>query len=289
MQPTVLVTGSNGQLGQELQVIAKDYIQYQFIFTNRNSLDITNELAVNDFFAKHKINYCINAAAYTAVDKAETDQENVMTANALAPLYLAKACTANNATLIHVSTDYVFDGSQQNPYSEADATNPINYYGTSKLVGENNVLQHCDNAIIIRTSWVYSSFGNNFVKTMMRLMNEKESINVINDQIGSPTNAASLANVIMQFITQLNAGKNIKGIYNYSSDTVISWYDFAVEINNIIQSKCVINAIPTTAYPTPAKRSAYSVLNKTKIATDIGIQFNDWKEELRDCIKKMKA
>ncbi len=288
MQPTILVTGSNGQLGQELQEFAKQYKQFDFIFTNRNTLDITKKNAVNDFFAKQTIKYCINAAAYTAVDKAETDKENAFAANVLAPKYLALACTQHNTKLIHISTDYVFDGTSQNPYTESNTTNPINYYGATKLDGENVVLQHNKEAIIIRTSWVYSSFGNNFVKTMIRLMNEKERINVINDQIGSPTYAASLANHLLQIVQQIEESNIVTGIFNYSSNCSISWYDFAIAIKEIIKSNCIVNAIPTLQYPTPAKRSSYSVLDKTKIETTLGIVFKDWKEELKECIKILK-
>jgi dTDP-4-dehydrorhamnose reductase len=189
--------------------------------------------------------------------------------------------------LIHISTDYVFEGKSKIPYKENAPTIPINEYGISKLAGEKAILDLNKDAIIIRTSWVYSSFGNNFVKTMLRLMAEKESINVVNDQIGSPTYAASFANVIMTIITQIEGGKVITGIYHYSSYCVISWYNFAMAIKEITNSKCLVHPIPTTAYPTPAKRSAYSVLDKTKIKIDFNIQFNDWKEELRECIAKI--
>ncbi len=282
MQPIILLTGSNGQLGQELQVLAKNNTDFQFIFTNKASLNINEEKKVELFFEKNKFDFCINAAAYTAVDKAETEKEIAYIANALAPKYLAIACKKNNVKLIHISTDYVFDGAKNIPYTEYDTTNPINYYGYSKLIGEQNVLEQNEEAILIRTSWVYSSFGNNFVKTMLRLMNEKESINVINDQFGSPTYAKSLAQIILQIIGQ---SPTAKGLFNYSSNCVISWYDFAIAIKEIIGSICVVNPIATSQYPTPAKRSFYSVLDKTKITTEFEIQFNDWKDELKSCIE----
>jgi dTDP-4-dehydrorhamnose reductase len=287
MQKKILVTGSNGQLGQELQQLEKDYPNFQFIFTNKDDLPIDNAEKINVFFATHKIDYCINTAAYTAVDKAESEKELAYSINALGAKYLATVCNKHQTKFIHISTDYVFDGTQKTPYKETHLTNPINYYGLSKLDGEKFVLHENADAIIVRTSWVYSAFGNNFVKTMIRLMQTKESITVINDQIGSPTYAASLAKVILKFVVQNEAGKAFQGIYNYSSDSVLSWYYFANEIKKQIGSKCIVHPIPTTDYPTPAKRSPYSVLDKTKIATDLNEEFINWKVELATCISKL--
>ncbi len=288
MPSTILVTGANGQLGMELQVLAKAFTQYQFIFTTKDVLPIHDESIVHYFFKKYQPQYCINCAAYTAVDKAETDVAQATLINETAPLYLAQASLLYHTKLIHISTDYVFDGATTIPYTETATTNPLNVYGHTKLNGETNVLQTNPNNIVIRTSWVYSEFGSNFVKTMIRLLQTKESINVINDQIGSPTYAASLATIIMQIITLINTQKReINGIYNYSSNTEISWYNFATDIKYILNSNCNINAIPTTEYPTPAIRSKYSVLHKTKIVNELGIELSDWKSDLKICINKL--
>ncbi len=286
MQTTILVTGSNGQLGQELQVLAPLNKNYKFIFTNKEILNITNDEDVKIFFKKNNIDFCINAAAYTSVDKAETEKEEALVANALAPKYLATECKKYDTKLIHISTDYVFDGAKNSPYIENDITNPINYYGYTKWKGEQNVLEQNSEAIIIRTSWVYSSFGNNFVKTMLRLMATKESINVINDQLGSPTYAKSLAQLILQIIAK---NPTANGLYNYSSNSSLSWYDFALAIKEIVKSDCILNPIPTSAYPSPVNRSLYSVLSKEKIVKTLGVTFSNWKTELEECIKLIGA
>jgi dTDP-4-dehydrorhamnose reductase len=289
MRIVILVTGSNGQLGKELQELALSYTQWQFVFTTKEELLIESESVIAYFFEHYKPNYCINCAAYTAVDKAEEAAEIAFAANALGPKYLADAAARYNCKLIHISTDYVFDGTKQQPYTEEDSTQPINVYGASKLKGELDILQTNPDSIIIRTSWVYSAFGNNFVKTMMRLMATKVSIGVINDQIGSPTYAASLAKVILQIVTTIEQTKiGYGGIYHYSSDSTISWYDFAIAIKEIINSTCMVNPIPTSAYLTAAKRSPYSVLDKTKIKQVFGVSFKDWKAELALCIDKIK-
>ncbi len=285
----ILVTGVNGQLGTEIRLSSHAYKDFELILTSKHNMSINDAEQVNEMFELHHPKYCINCAAYTAVDKAETDKENAYQVNVVGVQHLAKACIKYGCKLIHVSTDYVFDGLKNSPYTEDDATNPINYYGLTKLEGEQQLQQIDPAAIIIRTSWVYSSFGSNFVKTMMRLMLTKESINVINDQMGSPTYAASLAKAILDMITIMGKNKTeYKGIFNYSSDTTITWYEFALAIKEEIESKCIVNPIPTSAYPTAAKRSPYSVLDKTKIKQTLGINFKNWKEELAECINHIQ-
>jgi len=285
----ILVTGSNGQLGSELQQLSAFYPAYQFVFTSRQELSIEKEESVNDFFSIHQPDYCINCAAYTMVDKAEAEAEKAFLINADAPGFLAKACLQHNTRFIHISTDYVFDGTSTKPYLETDVTNPEGVYAVSKLKGEQRSFDYNPSTIVIRTSWVYSSYGNNFVKTMLRLMNERENINVVNDQIGSPTYAADLAKAIMdmvEFSTQFPE-KPVEGIYNYSNEGIISWYDFAVAIRELTGSKCVIHPIPSSAYPTPVKRPAYSVFDKTKIKTVFRISIPDWKESLQRCLLQL--
>ena len=283
-KPIVLVTGQNGQLGNELKLLSEKYSQYDFVFTDVFELDITNAEKVNEFFKDHEPAICINAAAYTAVDKAETDKELTLKVNAEAVGILAENCAKINAKFIHVSTDYVFDGTASTPYAEDHPVSPVNFYGESKLRGEEIALQKLPSTVIIRTSWVYSFFGSNFVKTMLRLMKERESINVISDQLGSPTYAADLADAIMQIVLKENVAG---GIYHFSNEGIISWYDFAVAIRDLAGLNCKVNPIDTSGYPTPAKRPAYSVMSKEKIKS-IGIQLKDWKESLQACIKLLQ-
>jgi dTDP-4-dehydrorhamnose reductase len=279
----ILVTGKNGQLGNELQALASAYPQYQFLYTDKAELDITSAGLVQDFFSEHKPVACINAAAYTAVDKAESEKEIAFKVNAEAVKKLATACNIHNTKFIQVSTDYVFDGLATTPYKEDSVTSPVNYYGYTKLKGEEFAMAECASTIVVRTSWVYSSFGNNFVKTMLRLMKERESINVVSDQFGSPTYAADLAEAILKIATSQE--KNDRGIYHFSNNGDISWFDFAIAIKELSNSNCVVNPIPTAAYPTPAKRPAYSVFDKSKIQEVFGIELKDWKESLETCIR----
>ena len=275
----VLVTGASGQLGQSLQFIASQYSEMQFIFASSQDLDITDEGRVFSFFDKNKINFCINAAAYTAVDKAESDQEKAYLVNVTGPKNLAIACKKNNATLIHISTDFVFDGTANTPYLESDLTNPIGVYGQTKLDGEKEVASNCSEYFIIRTSWVYSQFGNNFMKTMLRLSQDRKELNVVSDQIGTPTNAVDLAKAILEIISNTKQVANY-GIYNFSNEGQCSWYDFAKEIFKINNVNINVNPIPTEAYPTPAKRPKYSVLDKSKIKSTFGIIIKNWQEAL---------
>lgn len=282
----ILITGQNGQLGNELKVLASSYPQYNFIYTDVAELDITNNNLVGKSFEEYTPVICINAAAYTAVDKAETEKEIPFKVNAEAVRNLAGACQQHNTKFIHVSTDYVFDGLATTPYKEHSKTDPVNYYGYTKLKSEEFAFAECPSSIIIRTSWVYSSFGNNFVKTMLRLMKERESINVVSDQFGSPTYAADLAETILKIATLQN---NVAGIYHYSNEGDISWFDFAVAIKEISGSKCTVNPIPTSAYPTPAKRPAYSVFDKTKIQQTFNVELKSWRVSLEKCMRLISA
>jgi dTDP-4-dehydrorhamnose reductase len=283
---TILVTGSNGQLGNELKELASAYSQFQFVFLSREQLSIADKSSVEKIFNQYNPSYLINCAAYTAVDKAESEKELANEINGTAVGILATACKQYRTKLIHISTDYVFNGNATTPLKETDEVDPVNAYGASKLLGEQLAIQNESDSIIIRTSWVYSFYGKNFVKTMMRLMSEKESIGVVNDQIGSPTYAADLAQAILQIIT---SGKWQPGIYNYSNEGVISWFDFASEIKRLIGSSCVVNPLSTEQFPTPAKRPKYSVLDKTKIQQAFSIQLKNWKKSLKICIDKLKA
>jgi len=281
----ILVTGSKGQLGLELQELAGFY-KYNFFFTDKKSLDITNLKEIKAFISINNINTIINAAAYTAVDKAEEDQTNADKVNHLATKYLAKIAKEQNIKLIHISTDYVFDGKNYKPYSEDDATLPNGVYGATKLAGEKAMqVINPKNSIIIRTSWVYSSFGDNFVKTILRLGKEKEELGVISDQVGTPTYARDLAKAILDIILKVN--NETVEIYNYSNEGVLSWYDFAKEIMRMAKLDCSINPIETKEYPTPAKRPHYSLLNKAKIKKEFGITIPYWKDSLNECLKVM--
>lgn len=283
---SILVTGANGQLGSEFRQLHSAYPEFDFVFVSKDDLDITDEAAIKALFELHKFAYCINCAAYTAVDKAETEREAAIAINATAVGTLALVCAQNNARLIHYSTDYVFTGNATEPISTEVATAPLNFYGETKLAGENLALSNNPQSMIIRTSWVYSSYGKNFVKTMLRLMAEKESINVVADQVGSPTYAADLALATMHIIT---SGKFEPGIYHYSNKGIISWYDFAVAIGEYAQLPCKVNPIATTAYPTPAPRPAYSAMDTSKITTIYNLELPGWQESLQTCLEKIKA
>ena len=281
----ILVTGSSGQLGSELSDLAPQYPQFDFIFFDRNKLDITNPAKIQEVFEQYRPSVLINCAAYTAVDKAEEEQELAMLINANGAENLAKATASHQCHFFHISTDYVFDGNGKDPYKEDDLTDPINVYAASKLIGEELVLKANPSSIIIRTSWVYSSHGKNFVKTMFRLMKEKDSINVVNDQIGSPTYAADLAKVILEII---NGNKWEPGIFHYSNEGNISWFELAVAINELTESNCNVIPISTEEYPTIAKRPAYSSLDNNKIRSVYGIQPRLWQDSLLECISKLK-
>lgn len=279
----ILVTGANGQLGQAITAMAAQYPDFQFFYTDKDTLDITSPEAVEAYFSGQTINAVINCAAYTAVDKAETDEEAAFLLNFQAPLTLAEAAAKHNSAFIHISTDYVFDGRHYRPYTEQNETSPQSIYGASKLRGEAAVLGYHPNAIIIRTSWLYSRYGVNFVLRMQELMKEKESLNVVYDQVGTPTYAPDLAAAILAI---LQHPEPAGGIYHYSNEGVASWYDFAIAIKGLTGASCRISPVTSDAYPTAAKRPAYSVLNKEKIKSVFGISIPYWKDSLAVCLGK---
>ncbi|MBA2249090.1 MAG: dTDP-4-dehydrorhamnose reductase [Chitinophagaceae bacterium] len=279
---TVLVTGAGGQLGKALQKSAAQYPAYHFLFETKENFPIDNFAVVKKYFSRHRIDYCINCAAYTAVDTAETDSEKAFSINGDAVGNLAKVCKDHQALLIHISTDYVFDGTATQPYKEEDAIAPVNMYGASKLKGEELALNSNQLSVIIRTSWLYSSENKNFVKTMLRLMSERESVNVVSDQYGCPTYAPDLAAVIMKIIEKENeAPGSDYGIFNYCNTGITTWYDFAEAIKEIVKSECKIIPVPTTSFPTPAKRPGYSVLDTSKIQQLLGVTIPFWKDSLK--------
>ncbi len=280
----ILVTGANGQLGQSILEQSKNYKEIECFFVTRNELDITNEELINHYFEDKSFDFVINCAAYTAVDKAEDDQENAYLVNAKATEFLAKITNEKGIPFIHVSTDYVFDGTEAQPRLETDQTNPIGVYGQTKLDGENLALENNPKTIILRTAWVYSRFGNNFVKTMLRLFNDKDSISVVADQIGSPTNAIDLADAILTIISKDDL---TYGIFNYSNEGECSWFEFAQKIKEFSNSTIEINPVPTSAYPTKAKRPAYSLLDKSKIKEVYQLDIPTWEDSLKEELKHL--
>jgi dTDP-4-dehydrorhamnose reductase len=280
---SILITGSNGQLGNEFKVLAGQFPLYNFIFTDVAELDITRIEDVNAFILANPVNYIINCAAYTNVDKAETDRELAWQINVMGPHNLAEAASLTNALLVHVSTDYVFDGKGNVPYTEKDKVNPQGYYGVTKLEGEKAVLNSGARAMIIRTSWLYSSFGHNFVKTMRKYGAERGELKVVADQYGTPTYAADLAGAIMQIITQHKA--KATEIYHYSNLGNTTWYGFATEIIRLSGIDCKVHPISTEEYPLPAPRPGYSVLNKNKIQNEFDLYIPEWQKSLEKCIK----
>ncbi|WP_179317155.1 dTDP-4-dehydrorhamnose reductase [Winogradskyella undariae] len=273
----VLVTAKDGQLGHCFQSLVLKYPNLQFIFKSSSELDITNKTNIEDVFSAHSFDYCINCAAYTAVDKAEEAVELADKVNHLGAQNLAEACKKFDTTLIHISTDFVFDGKSKVPYLENDVTNPLGVYGETKLKGEQAISKELQQYFIIRTSWLYSEFGNNFLKTMLRLANELDEIGVVGDQIGSPTYAKDLAEVVLQIIEIKSIAY---GIYHFSNEGGISWYDFAKEIFKVSNSDIKLNRIVTTDYPTPAMRPKYSLLNTEKISELLAIKMSNWKDSL---------
>jgi dTDP-4-dehydrorhamnose reductase len=278
----VLVTGAKGQLGQGLQFIAANYPAIQFAFCDSSTLDITNLNNVKQLFKQFKPTFCINAAAYTAVDKAESEPEKAHLINVVGAKNLAVVCKECDTILLHISTDFVFDGTKNSPYTEEDIPNPTGVYGQTKLDGEKAIQETWEKHFIIRTSWVYSQFGNNFMKTMLRLASERDKLTVVNDQIGSPTNAVDLAEVLVKIITE-HSKLNTEhyGVYNYSNEGQCSWYDFAKNIFEVNQININLIPIPTSGFPTPAKRPAYSVLDKSKIKDTFGIEIKNWETSLK--------
>ena len=280
----ILITGCNGQLGNEMQLLEGSHPQHSYFNTDVQELDITNQEAIETFVEEHHIDGIVNCAAYTAVDKAEDNEELCTKLNAEAPAYLAAAIGKRGGWMIQISTDYVFDGTQHTPYTEEADTCPNSVYGKTKLVGELNVQKFCEQSMIIRTAWLYSTFGNNFVKTMIRLGKEKPELGVIFDQIGTPTYARDLAVAIFAAIEQ----GIVPGVYHFSNEGVISWYDFTKAIHRIAGiTTCHVRPLHTSEYPTPAKRPHYSVLDKTKIKQTYNIEVPYWEESLAECIAKL--
>ncbi len=278
---TILITGANGQLGNEMRVLSTEHSEYEYIFTDIEELDICNEQAVMNFVRENEVDCIVNCAAYTAVDKAEDNFELCDKLNHIAPGYLAKAAALRGAAFIQISTDYVFDGTNHQPYRETDPTCPASVYGRTKLLGEEEAISLCKRTMIIRTAWLYSTFGNNFVKTMIRLGQEKAQLGVIFDQIGTPTYARDLARTIFAAIA-----KDVPaGVYHFSNEGVCSWYDFTKAIHRLSGiTTCIVNPLHTEDYPTAAARPHYSVLDKTKIKKELDIAIPYWLDSLQECI-----
>ncbi|AXY75459.1 dTDP-4-dehydrorhamnose reductase [Paraflavitalea soli] len=308
-KPTILVTGANGQVGMSLRTLSAAYPAFDFVFLTKDELPIHRFELVSQYFDVVRPAYCINAAAYTAVDKAETDKETAFLVNGDAVGVLASACARYGTKFIHISTDYVFDGTSPEPYKEDTRTNPVNVYGVSKLRGEALCLLYNADAMIIRTAWVYSEHGNNFVKTMLRLMKERPAINVVSDQVGAPTYAEDLAKAMLEIVSRGSGGGSQEsgattqgsvpgtqntqlqwtpGIYHYSNQGRISWYDFAVAIKELTGSACSVNPIPTVQYPTPAKRPSFSLLDTHKIQTTYQLAIPAWKDSLQRCLQRLQ-
>jgi len=280
---TILVTGANGQLGQCLQELSLIHPAIKFIFVSSKELDITNKKSVDALFSNIAFDYCVNCAAYTAVDKAEAEKNRAREVNVLGVQYLAEACLGNNVKLIHISTDFVFDGGSNIPYKEGDETNPLSVYGKTKLDGEKAIQNTLEEFFILRTSWLYSEYANNFMKTMLRLGSERDELGIISDQIGSPTYAKDLARAVIEII---KSDTNKYGVYHYSNEGVASWYDFAKAIFDLSNTKITVSAIATTSYPTPATRPHFSVLDKTKLKSNLGIEIPYWRDSLKEVISK---
>jgi len=284
---TILVTGANGQLGQSLHKISSAYPEYQFTFVQRNELDLSQTQSITTYFQSHHFDYIINCAAYTAVDKAEEENELAEQINYLAVKQLAEIAKAQQATLIHISTDYVFDGTQYRPYVENDTLSPQSVYGASKLKGEQALQAILPKGCIIRTSWVYSEFGKNFLKTMLMLGKQRDALNVIFDQVGTPTYATDLAQAIMQIVSTDSASNSLEKsleIYHFSNEGVCSWYDFSNAIFSLSDINCALSPIETKDYPTPATRPHYSVLNKAKIKQDYALNIPYWRDSVQECL-----
>jgi len=288
---TILITGSTGQLGQSIQFIATDYPDYKFVFAHRQQLDLSNETGITAFFKNQTFDIIINCAAHTAVDKAESEPELANQINHLAVKQLADIAQQHNTKLIHISTDYVFNGQQYRPYIETDEVEPQSVYGQTKLHGEQAIQNTLKtNAIIIRTSWVYSEYGNNFVKTMLQLGNERDSLNIIFDQVGTPTYASDLAQAIMKIVQsqEFNQADFKTNIVHYSNEGACSWYDFAKAIFELTNIRCHVSPIETKDYPTPAKRPHYSVLNKARIKQTYNLAIPYWKDSLKQCLTALQ-
>jgi dTDP-4-dehydrorhamnose reductase len=286
-KPSILITGANGQLGRSIDVIAANYPQYDLVFAKREQLDLSKTSSIAEYFKQNKFDVIINCAAYTAVDQAESEPDLADTINHLAVKQLASIATQQQAKLVHISTDYVFNGQQHRPYVETDPVDPQSVYGASKLAGEQAVMREmATNALIIRTSWVYSEFGNNFVKTMLKLGGERDALSVIYDQIGTPTYAHDLAEALMSIVASepFNRTSFNTQLFHFTNEGVCSWYDFAKAIFEHSDITCDVSPIETKDYPTPAKRPAYSLLNKAKIKNAFDLTIPYWKDSLKKCL-----
>jgi dTDP-4-dehydrorhamnose reductase len=284
----ILVTGSKGQLGSELKELSVNYPFYNFTFIDIDELDLTDLERVDEFFSRNPFDVIVNCAAYTAVDKAEAEPVQATLLNSVVPGHLARIAEASGALLVHISTDYVFNGRNYKPYTEEDTLNPLSKYGESKRVGEDVIARDAKRATILRTSWLYSSYSNNFVKTILKKASQTGELNVVYDQVGTPTHAWDLAKLILDLIPEFLKTDRIE-IYHYSDEGVTSWYDFALEIVECAGISCVVHPIGTTSYPTPAARPYYSVLNKTRIKQKYGVTIPHWKDSLRDCIRRIEG
>ncbi len=284
---SVLVTGANGQLGREIRKLAHEQNTLDFTFTDLEELDITDEREVNNFFQNSTHDFCINTAAYTAVDKAETEYEEAVLVNGTAPGILARQCRQHDIIMIHISTDFVFDGQADKPYREEDPVNPLSSYGRSKLEGEKAVMENCDKSYVIRTSWLYSAEGHNFVQTMIRLGRSREEIKVVNDQTGSPTWAADLADTLVRLMLHPEVNQRF-GLYHYANRGETTWYEFACEIMDLADLRCKVIPVRTKAYPTPARRPRYSVLDTIKIRKTFDLEIPHWRDSLREMMREWK-
>lgn len=289
----ILVAGSNGQVGQELQKLSSKFPHFEFVFGDVDILDITDHNAVRTFFEENKFNYVINCAAFTAVDKAETEVELAHRVNVNGVKNLADGCLKQDIPLVHISTDYVYHNDQNTPFKEGDVVNPQGVYAKTKLAGDDMALRTNAKTMILRTSWVYSTFGHNFVKTMLRLGKEKDQLGIVFDQIGTPTYAEDIADAILTILTKVENGEKepleISGVFHYSNEGVTSWYDFAKAIFEHENIQCDVNPIESYEYPTPAKRPPFSVLNKKKVKKHFGLKIPHWKDSLNTCLKALKS
>lgn len=286
---TVLVTGANGQLGTSIRRLSASCNRFQFLFTDVDSLDICQAESVDAFIQAHPVDYIVNCAAYTAVDKAEENPELCERINRDAVVHLARAAQSCGARVLHVSTDYVFDGTACVPYQETDIPHPQSVYGSTKRAGETALLDLCPDAVIVRTAWLYSEYGNNFVKTMLRLGAERDEIRVVFDQVGTPTYATDLAQALLTILNQAEAGNYQPGIYHFSDEGVCSWYDFTVKILSLAGLKARVLPIESKDYPAKAVRPHFSVLNKQKIKAAYGLTIPHWEESLRKCLENMNV
>ncbi|MEO7801365.1 MAG: dTDP-4-dehydrorhamnose reductase [Ginsengibacter sp.] len=280
---TILITGADGQVGREFRRLLETEKSYKVFFTNRQQLAIDDVASVDSFFQENNINHCINCAAYTAVDRAEAEPDLAFRINGTAVGYLAEACKNHCADFYHLSTDYVYSGKSTKPYKEDDPVDPTNVYGASKLLGEELALAKNPETTIIRTSWVYSEYGNNFVKTMVKLMNEKDSINVVDDQKGSPTYAADIAKMIWTMITSV---KENKGVFNYANNGAVTWFQFALAIKDLISSNCIVNPTTSDQFKTTATRPSFSVMNTKKIQSILPEPIPTWNASLQSCLHR---